>query len=120
MEAYDLEPVKEFAVSLSRDAVGTYKQLVTNCEWLSDVSKKRLIEKLDGVTIKVVYPDVWEDYSGLDLDGLDYYGVRRAIWLDDIARNASYTGKETDVRMWYDPSILTGQAKYDSFSNSFI
>ncbi len=120
MEAYDLELVKEFAVSLTNEAIETYKQLIGNCEWLSDTSKNSLIEKIDGVTIKVVYPDVWEDYSGLDLDGLDYYEARRAIWPDDLARNASYTGKETDVRMWYDPNILTGQAKYDSFSNSFI
>ena len=33
------------------------------------------------MTLDLVYPEVWEDYSGLNLDGLDYYGVRRALWL---------------------------------------
>jgi putative endopeptidase len=69
--------------------------------------------------VDVVYPDAWEDYSGLDLEGLDYYGARRAIWLNDLARNASLTGTGIDERLWEDPSLIEGGA-YIADSNSIV
>ena len=71
------------------------------------------------MTLNLVYPDAWEDYSGLELEGLDYYGVRRALWLNDLALNASLTETEIDDRLWESPSLIEGGGAYEAFTNSF-
>ncbi|MBQ9009663.1 MAG: hypothetical protein IJ088_10075 [Clostridia bacterium] len=45
--------------------------------------------------------------------------MRRAIWLNDIARNADLTGTEIDDRLWTMPSLIEGGGAYDAFTNSF-
>ena len=119
VEAYDLAHIKEFIMPLCKEALEAHKGMINSCEWLSDATKKKLLEKLDAVTIKAVYPDVWEDYSNLDLEGLDYYEARKAIWLDEITRNASYTGSALDLRMWDAPALINGAGAYDATTNSF-
>jgi len=118
-EAYDLEHTKEFVEGLCKDAIESHKEIVNASEWLSDTSKKNLCEKLDAITIKAVYPEVWEDYSGLDLNGRSYYEARRAIWLYDIKRNAALTNGAVDERMWRDPTLIGSTAHYDGDTNSF-
>lgn len=118
-EAYDLAHTKEFMNDFCKDAIEAHKEVVNASEWLSDASKQRLSEKLDAITIKAVYPEVWEDYSGLELDGLSYYDVRRAIWLFDVERNAALTNTAQDKRMWTDPTLV-GTAHYEGGTNSFV
>lgn len=55
----------------------------------------------------------WEYFSGLDLDGLDDYEARRAIWLNHLARNAALTGKEMDDRLRESPSLPEDGWAYD-------
>lgn len=118
-EAFDLTRAKEYVEGLCRDAIEAHKEIVNASGWLSDASKQRLCEKLDGLTVRAVYPDAWEDYSSLDLEGLSYYEARRAIWLDDAARNAALTNAEVDGRLWRNPTLV-GVAAYDSGTNSFL
>ncbi|MBQ9062152.1 MAG: M13 family metallopeptidase [Eubacterium sp.] len=120
VEAYDLTHIKEFITNLTVEAVEAHKKNINASAWLSDDSKKQLTGKLDAMGLDLVYPDVWEDYSGLDIEGLGYYGARRAIWLNDLARNASLTGTEIDDRLWEDPSILGGVGAYNAENNSFV
>ena len=119
VEGCDLEHSKEFVEGLCAEAIVTHKQLVGESEWLSDASKARLAQKLDELDVQAVYPEAWEDYSALDLDGLDYFAARRAIWLSDVARNAAHTGAEVDARLWSDPTLLGSTARYDAETNSF-
>ena len=119
VEGGNLERSKQFVEGLCADAIATHKSLIENSEWLGEKSKASLVQKLDALDVQAVYPDVWEDYSGLDLDGLDYYSTRRAIWLYDVARNAALTGTEVDSRLWTDPSLIGSTARYNAPTNSF-
>ena len=118
-EAYDLAHTKEFMDDFCKDAIEAHKEVINASEWLSDASKQRLCEKLDAINVKAVYPEVWEDYSGLELEGLSYYDARRAIWLFDVERNAALTNTARDVRMWTDPTLV-GSAHYEGATNSFV
>ncbi len=120
VEAYNLEHTKEFVESLCKEAIEAHKECINASEWLSDASKEHLTEKLDGITIHAVYPEVWEDYSGLNLDGLSYYEARRAVWLYDIERNAAYTNQPMDARLWNDPSLINSVARYNGSGNEFV
>lgn len=121
VEAYNLEHTKEFMNNFCKDAIEAHKEVINASTWLSDASKRRLCEKLDAVNIQAVYPEVWEDYSGLELEGLSYYEARRAIWLFDVTRNAALTGNKYDVRLWRagEPTLVS-TAHYDGRTNSFV
>ena len=84
--------------TIGMDAIDSHKEIVNASKWLGDTSKKNLCEKLDAITVKAFYPEVWEDYSELDLDGLGYYEARRAIWLFNIKRNAALTNLRSQLR----------------------
>lgn len=102
-----------------KDAIEAHKEVVNASEWLSDASKKRLCEKLDAIDVQAVYPEAWEDYSGLELEGLSYYEARRAIWLFDVARNTALTGTKPDARLWVAGGpTLVGSAHYDGNTDS--
>lgn len=105
--------------TIGMDAIDSHKEIVNASKWLGDTSKKNLCEKLDAITVKAVYPEVWEDYSELDLEGLNYYEARHAIWLFNIKRNAALTNRTVDERMWRDPTLIGATAQYDGSTNSF-
>lgn len=119
VEAYDLGHAKRFVEDLCHEAIESHKELVNASEWLTDASKQRLAEKLDALTVMAVYPEAWEDYSGLDLEGLDYYEVRRATWWHDVARNAALTNGVVDERLWSDPTLIGAVARYMGEQNAF-
>lgn len=37
------------------------------------------LKKLDSMAVHVGWPDKWQDYSGLDIDGLSYYEALKKI-----------------------------------------
>ena len=119
VEGCDLGKSKEFVEKLCAEAIETHEGIINESKWLSDASKERLVAKLEAMTVQAVYPDVWEDYSGLNLEGLGYYDARRAIWLNNVERNAALTGGKVDPGLWSDPSLIGSTARYDVGSNSF-
>lgn len=49
-------------------------EMITNCTWMSDATKKQAHEKLSLFTPKIGYPDKWRDYSAFDVKPGDAYG----------------------------------------------
>lgn len=45
-----------------------FKDRIQNLEWMTDSTKAKAIEKLSKFTVKIGYPDKWEDYAKLDVD----------------------------------------------------
>ena len=118
VEAADLAPVKEFVTDLAGEAIEAHKENINASEWLSEESRQKLTGKLDAITLNLIYPEVWEDYSALELEGLDYYQMCRALLLNDLARNASLAGSEIDDRLWDSPSLFDGSGSYTGIDNS--
>ena len=56
---------KEKAFKMIRNVMRAYQNRINNLVWMSDETKTKAIEKLNGLTIKIGYPDKWEDYSAL-------------------------------------------------------
>ena len=56
---------KEKASKMIQNIIKAYKIRINNLTWMSAETKKKAIEKLDKLTIKIGYPDKWEDYSAL-------------------------------------------------------
>ena len=58
---------KASAEEMIDNVIAAFKGRVNNLEWMSDSTKIKAIEKLDKFTVKIGYPDEWEDYSELEV-----------------------------------------------------
>ena len=58
---------KTKAENMIKNVIRAYEIRINNLTWMSAETKKRAIEKLNKMTIKVGYPNKWKDYSELQL-----------------------------------------------------
>jgi putative endopeptidase len=54
---------KEKAEKMITNVIEAYKTRIQNLDWMSADTQLKAIEKLDKFTVKIGYPDKWEDYS---------------------------------------------------------
>lgn len=47
-----------------------FEKRIASLAWMSDATKTKALEKLHKLTVKIAYPDVWKDYSELQVKGL--------------------------------------------------
>lgn len=64
------ERMLELVGNLSR----AYEASIRNLDWMGDETKVRALEKLAKFTPKIGYPDIWKDYSGLEIKADDIFG----------------------------------------------
>jgi putative endopeptidase len=92
---------------------------IAGLAWMSDPTRKEAIAKLDAFTVKVGYPDVWTDYSKLDVSSGPYAAnVMNAIRWGD-ARSIGYIGKPRDRSLW-GMTPPTVNAYYNQSNNEIV
>ena len=119
IEKYGSEEEKQKMRDLCQQVKDTYREILTENDWLSDEGKKAAIQKLDKMEIHAAYPDKFRDTSDLDLDGCSLIEASRRIdeWNADYDRNK--VGKAPDREMWSDDfDILSCNAFYDMQQNT--
>ncbi len=58
---------KAKAEKMIANVIKAYQKRIENLTWMSDTTKLKAIEKLDKFTVKIGYPNKWEDYSKLEV-----------------------------------------------------
>ena len=109
-----------------RKIIANYRSDLENNTWLSKETRQKAIEKLDGVLVRVAYPDDWTPYNfdGLTLKGNDEGGSLaeslRAIDRYNDAMNVKYLENGTvDRAEWKDAIVpQVNNAFYDPQTNS--
>lgn len=97
-----------------KSALGDHIDSLT---WMSDITKAKAHEKLNTFTVKIGYPDKWQDYSALTIDPSKTYweNVKAAIqYATDY--NTNDFGKPVDKDRWY-MSPQTVNAYYSPLTN---
>lgn len=92
---------KARAEEMIDDVIAAFKVRITNLDWMSDDTKAKAIEKLDKFTVKIGYPDKWEDYSRMDIkEGNSYAQNMMAVghWARD--KNLSEINEPVDRTKW--------------------
>jgi putative endopeptidase len=56
-----------------------FAERLAKSDWLDDPTRKQAQAKLDALTVRIGYPKVWRDYSGIVLDAKDPIGNERRI-----------------------------------------
>ena len=78
-ERYFPPEAKARAQAMANDLITAYRGRISNLTWMSAQTKQKALAKLAALQVIVGYPDVWMDYSSLDVMRGDAFGnMRRA------------------------------------------
>ncbi len=117
VDRYASPEMKEQIASLCKDIAAEYRQMLQEEEWLSQETRDKAAEKLDALTINAVYPDKWEDYSGLDISGMNYYDALQAVRKFGLQLACSELNHKVDPEIWQ-VNPLEANAYYNPVDNS--
>tara|TARA_R110002073_G_scaffold234063_3_gene395374 strand:- start:11228 stop:13282 length:2055 start_codon:yes stop_codon:yes gene_type:complete len=92
-----------------------YENSIKKLDWMGEETKVKALEKLSKFTPKIGYPDIWKDYSKLDIKGDDLFGniIRSNSVVHDreiaklggpIQRHLWFMNPQT-VNAYYNPSM---------------
>lgn len=96
-----------------------YRERIQRLDWMSDATKAKASDKLNAMSKKVGYPDVWKDYATLKVDIVSYAANVLAAnrWhFDDMIGK---WGKPVDRTEWH-MTPQTYNAYYNPSNNEIV
>ena len=100
-----------------------FEKRIAQLPWMSEVTKEKALEKLHKLTVKIAYPDVWKDYSKLQVTGLEdggsYFENAINVTKWNYAENMEKLGKEVDRTEW-GMSPQTVNAYFNPVNNEIV
>ena len=105
--------------ALVANLLKTYSTSIDGLTWMSPATKKEAHLKLSKYGVKIGYPDVWRDYSGLEVKAGDPLGngIRAAQF--EYHRQAVRNGGKVDHTEW-GMTPQTVNAYYDPSKNEVV
>ena len=91
---------KHRMVEMVNNLKEAFAMRIHDAKWMSENTKKRAIEKLSTIMVKVGYPDKWRDYSGLEIKKDSYFANVVRSNQFDIAYMVSKIDKPVDKTEW--------------------
>jgi putative endopeptidase len=111
---------KEKAKKMIDDVIAAFQNRIQNLDWMSEDTKLKAIEKLDKFTVKIAYPDEWEDYSALEVkEGNSYAENVIAVRTWRRNRNLADIGEPVDKSRW-GMSPQTVNAYFNPSNNEIV
>ena len=114
---------KKKAQDMISNVISAFGERIQNLPWMAEETKKGALDKLYATTIKIGYPDKWEDYSEMEIknanQGGNYYEnmINSRKW--DIAKNNEDYGKPVDKTRWGMPP-QTVNAYFNPLYNEIV
>lgn len=100
-----------------------FEARIAQLPWMTEETKEKALEKLHKLTVKIAYPDVWKDYSELQVKGLENGGsyfensINVSQW--NYSQNMAKLGKEVDRTEW-GMSPQTVNAYFNPVNNEIV
>ncbi|HEU4883631.1 MAG TPA: M13 family metallopeptidase [Longimicrobium sp.] len=104
---------------LVANLMAAYREAIDELEWMSPATKAQAQDKLAGFTVKIGYPNEWEDYSALEIRPDDLLGNMRRAAEFEYADNIGRLGKPVDRTEW-GMTPQTVNAYYNSVNNEIV
>lgn len=95
---------KAKAQAMIKNVLTAFGERIKALPWMAEETKKGALEKLNTTTVKIGYPDKWEDYSAMDIkspeqNGNHFENMKNAEkW--EVAKNIADYGKPVDKSRW--------------------
>jgi len=110
---------KDKLIEIGNAIKAVYAERMKNLDWMSEATKKKAIEKLNAVIMKVGYPDKWKDLSSMRIDRSSYVqNVMNANKWESNYMISKY-GKPVDRTEW-NMEPQTYNAYYNPSNNEIV
>ena len=92
---------KAKAEQMIANVITAFQNRIKVLDWMSEDTKAKAIEKLENLTVKIGYPDKWEDYSTLSIkEGNSLAENMKAVQEFETAKNFSELYEPVDKGRW--------------------
>ena len=122
VEKYFPPKAKEEMVTLVDYLKKSFAQHIKDVTWMSGATKEKALAKLNKFTVKVGYPDKWEDYSKLTIEPAAksvYYTNLQRVNEWAYQKSLEKVGKPVDKTKW-GMSPQTVNAYYNPLYNEIV
>ena len=108
------------AEKMIADVIAAFQNRIKVLDWMSEETKLKAIEKLDKFTVKIAYPDEWEDYSTLMVkEGNSFAENMMAVGKWGMDKNLSEIDEPIDKSEWGMPP-QTVNAYFNPINNEIV
>ena len=94
---------------------GALKERITRLDWMSPDTKRKALDKLARLNVKIAYPDKWRDYSALEVSPDDLFADMQAVRAFGWQRQVKRLNGPVDRTEWY----INPQTVNASYNESF-
>ena len=113
------EDARHKALSLVKGLQSSFRKRLEAVSWMETSTKRKALDKLDAMTLKVGYPKKFRDYSRLKMGGDNLLKNFIAAYDFELKRNMSRIGKKVDKAEW-DMNAYTVNAYYNPSKNEIV
>lgn len=106
-------------VNLVSNMVTAFESRIKKLDWMSEETKKMALKKLGTMVKKIGYPDVWKDYSTLEIKKDSYFENVLNAWNWQFSDMVSKYGKPVDRTEWH-MTPQTYNAYYNPSNNEIV
>lgn len=111
---------KEKAEVMIDDIIEAFKSRINNLDWMGEETKVKAVDKLNKFTVKIGYPDVWKDYSDLEVkEGQSFYENVIAVSNWSLKRTLEKIDQPVDRTEW-GMSPQTVNAYFSPLNNEIV
>jgi len=110
---------KARALEMVRNLQSVYRDRINALPWMSDVTRREALVKLDAFANKIGYPDKWRDYSTLRIKDGPFLNNVIAVSEYENSRDMAMIGKPVD-RMEWGMTPPTVNAYYNPSMNEIV
>lgn len=101
VKEYFSAKTKSRAIEMVRDLFTAYEARIKSLDWMSPPTKKKALQKLQGMVYKIGYPEKWRSYRGLKIDADDYVGNIIRVSIFEHYRAMKKLEKAVDRKEWH-------------------
>lgn len=101
VERYFSPEAKKKMHELVDDLFAAFEARIKRLDWMSDMTKKKAVQKLHAIDRKIGYPDKWKKYTGLEIRANDYVGNVFRTSAYEQKREMKKLGKPIDRTEWF-------------------
>ncbi len=111
---------KKTAEEMIAKVVQAYDTRIKALPWMTEDTKVKALEKLHKINIKIGYPDVWKDYSDLEVkEDATFFDNRMAASQWNYNRTIEKLSKPVDKTEWFMPPQIVN-AYYSPTFNEIV
>lgn len=111
---------KAKAEQMIANVISAFQNRIQKLDWMTSETKSKAVEKLDKFTVKIAYPDEWEDYSKMMVkEGNSYAENMMAVGKWASEKNLAEIGQPVDKSRWGMPPQMVN-AYFNPLNNEIV